>query len=75
MAAARPARQAAHGHSGARRSSPIAPAVTSVDANAAAALRLERAITVPPAAWAAYRAALAVAVLASDRRLRQNRRR
>ena len=34
MAAARPARQAAHGHSGARRSIPIEPAVASVDRNA-----------------------------------------
>ena len=72
----------------ARTAAALAGGAVAAVASTAGALRLERAATVPPAAWAAYRSVLALAVLAlarrpprhggfaparSDRPLRENR--
>jgi undecaprenyl-diphosphatase len=61
-----------------RRPPAGAMAALSLGAAAAAAstlgaLRAQRRVTVPPAVWAAYRVALAGAVLVTDRRVRHNR--
>jgi len=71
-----------------RTAGALAAGAAAAAASTAGALRLERAATVPPAAWAAYRSVLALAVLAlarrpprhggfaparSDRPLRENR--
>jgi undecaprenyl-diphosphatase len=53
----------------ARESAALAAGALAAAASTAAALRLQRRASVPPAAWAAYRTALAIAVL----RIRHNR--
>jgi undecaprenyl-diphosphatase len=54
---------------GARETAALAAGALAAAASTAAALRLQRRASLPPAAWAAYRTALAIAVL----RIRHNR--